>query len=212
MEGRATGIVVRLRPLTETSLIVHWITAEMGRIATVAKGARRPKSPYSGKLDLFFSADFSFRAALRGELHTLIEVSVTDTRSHLRTDYNALRMAAYGVAFIEQMTEAETPLPEIFELLHGFIDHLASSRTQPRSVYAFELRLLALLGMDFDPGEGSRDFLDLVITLQEQSWAGLNDLRPSADAVRQLRQALQRFIIRHCDKLPVGRADALSGT
>lgn len=183
----------------------------MGRMATVAKGARRPKSPYSGKLDLFFSADFSYRAALRGDLHTLIEVGVIDTRSHLRMDYSALRMAAYGVAFIEQMTEADTPLPEVFELFNGFLDHLATARAQPRSVYAFELRLLALLGMEFDPGERSPDFIDLVITLQEHSWAELSDLRPPAEVVRELRQALQGFIIRHCDKLPVGRADALSG-
>ena len=45
---RATGIVLRTYPLTETSLIIHWLTAELGRLATVAKGARRPKSPFRG--------------------------------------------------------------------------------------------------------------------------------------------------------------------
>ena len=55
---QATGWVLRKRLLTETSLIVHWLTAEQGRVATVAKGARRPKSPYRGKLDLFYLADF----------------------------------------------------------------------------------------------------------------------------------------------------------
>ena len=56
----ASGLVLRTRPLTETSLIVHWLTPQSGRIATVAKGARRPKSPFRGKLDLFYLADFSF--------------------------------------------------------------------------------------------------------------------------------------------------------
>ena len=46
------GIILRTRPLTETSLIVHWLTPELGRLATVAKGARRPKSPFAGKLDM----------------------------------------------------------------------------------------------------------------------------------------------------------------
>ena len=45
---RATGLVLRTRPLTETSLIVLWLTREAGRLATVAKGARRPKSPFRG--------------------------------------------------------------------------------------------------------------------------------------------------------------------
>ena len=35
----ATGIILRTRPFTETSLIVNWLTAEQGRISTVAKGA-----------------------------------------------------------------------------------------------------------------------------------------------------------------------------
>jgi DNA repair protein RecO (recombination protein O) len=50
---KAHGIVIRLTKLTETSLIVHWCTREAGLLKTVAKGARRPKSPFAGKLDLF---------------------------------------------------------------------------------------------------------------------------------------------------------------
>ncbi len=210
MERRASGIVVRVRPLTETSLIVHWITGEMGRVATVAKGARRPKSPYPGKLDLFFSADFSYKTALRGELHTLLEVSVTDTHPKLRMDYSALRIAAYGAAFIEQMTEADTPLPEIFDLFNGLIDHLSTGPTQPRLVYAFELRLLAMLGTDFDAGDNRNGLVELARDLQELPWTDLGDLKPSAEAVRRLRHALQVYIVRQCEKLPAGRAEALS--
>jgi len=49
MDERAQGLVLRVYPLTETSLIVRWLTRELGRISTVAKGARRPKSPFRGK-------------------------------------------------------------------------------------------------------------------------------------------------------------------
>ena len=38
---RSTGLILRTRALTETSLIVHWLTPDLGRLATVAKGARR---------------------------------------------------------------------------------------------------------------------------------------------------------------------------
>src|SRR6185312_16938283 len=73
MDERATGIILRTRLLTDTSLIVHWLTPDCGRIATAAKGARRPKSPFRGKLDLFFEADFSFARSRRSELHILRE-------------------------------------------------------------------------------------------------------------------------------------------
>ena len=40
MDERARGLVLRVYPLTETSLIVNWLTEEFGRLSTVAKGAR----------------------------------------------------------------------------------------------------------------------------------------------------------------------------
>src|SRR4051795_11436510 len=80
----ATGIILRTRLLSDTSLIVQWLTPNLGRISTVAKGARRPQSPFRGKLDLFYLADFNFARSRRSELHTLREVSIRDTRKAIR--------------------------------------------------------------------------------------------------------------------------------
>ena len=51
---KTRGTLIRRSPLTETSLIVHWCTHDHGIVKTVAKGARRPKSLFAGKLDLFY--------------------------------------------------------------------------------------------------------------------------------------------------------------
>src|ERR1051325_7689890 len=92
------GIVLRTRPFTETSLIVNWLTPELGRISTVAKGARRPKSPFLGKLDLFYVAEFSFARSRRSELHTLREVSLRETHVPLRRELGYVQQAAYAAA------------------------------------------------------------------------------------------------------------------
>src|SRR6267142_5763160 len=102
MSENATGIILRTRPLTETSLIVHWLTPDLGRLATVAKGARRPKSPFRGKLDLFYEADFSFARSRKSELHTLREVVLRETHAQLREDLRWIQQASYGAGFIEQ--------------------------------------------------------------------------------------------------------------
>ena len=88
----ASGIILRTRLLTETSLIVVWLTAEHGRLSTVAKGARRPKSSYLGKLDLFYEVNFSFHRSRRSELHTLREVLLRETHATLRQDLQSLRI------------------------------------------------------------------------------------------------------------------------
>src|SRR5215469_5094183 len=107
MTESAAGIILRTQALTESSLIIHWLTPNFGRIATVAKGARRPKSPFSGKLDLFYEADFSFTRSRRSELHTLREVSVRHINGALRENIVKVQQAAYAAAYIAQTTEAE---------------------------------------------------------------------------------------------------------
>ena len=124
MVERAQGLILRTRPLTDTSLIVHWLTPELGRIATVAKGARRSNSPFRGRLDLFYLADFSFSRSRRSDLHTLREVLLRQTHPLLRRELACLRQASYFAALIEQTTETDTPLPTIFPLLAGLLDAL----------------------------------------------------------------------------------------
>jgi DNA repair protein RecO (recombination protein O) len=207
----ATGLVFRTRLLTETSLIVQWLTPGFGRLATVAKGARRAKSPFGGKLDLFYLADFSFNRSSRSELHTLREVSLRETHSGLRKDLGLLQQASYCAALVERATETETPLPQIFELMVGLLRHLLSHPAQPQTVFAFELKLLAELGLKPDLAKsplnpGTRQ---LVKALTENDWPVMACLKLSNDQVTELRQFLHGFLEDHLGSVLKSRAGAL---
>ena len=207
----AHGFVLRVRPLTDTSLIVHWLTADSGRIATVAKGARQGKSAFAGKLDLAFECDFSFQRARRGELHLLREVTLTDPRPVLRTRYEYLTQTAYAVRLIELTTETDTPVPEVYGLMAGFLTHLIRQPPQPRNIYALELKLLAGQGLEPDLSEtalgtGARQLVDQLTYLE---WPEIARLQATGGDVRAVRQFLQVFLMHHCGKLPAGRAQAL---
>jgi DNA repair protein RecO (recombination protein O) len=147
MIENATGLVLRTRPLTETSLIVHWLTPSAGRLATVAKGARRPKSAFRGKLDLFYLADFSFQRSRRSELHNLREVVLQNTHPAIRQELARLEQACYCALLVEQSTETDTPLEGVFGLMVGLIGHLQQGPVVPHTIFAFELKLLEELGL-----------------------------------------------------------------
>ena len=49
---QTTAIVLRAVEFSETSLIVTLLTKDLGQISAIAKGARRPKGPFEGSLDL----------------------------------------------------------------------------------------------------------------------------------------------------------------
>jgi len=175
------GLILRTRPLTETSLIVHWLTPASGRLATVAKGARRPKSPFAGKLDLFYAADFSFSRSRRSELHTLREVILRETHAPLREDILKLQQAGYAAGFIEQTTEMETPLPEIFQMLDEFLEQLCQQPPRAQNILALELKLLRELGLEPDLEEThlTADAKAAVAALTGNDWSSIARLKLS---------------------------------
>ena len=204
MDERSTGLILRTRPLTESSLIVHWLTPELGRIATVAKGARRPKSSFRGKLDLFHKAQFTFHRSRRSDLHNLREVQLETIFHNLRKDLGKLKQAAYGVSLIEQNTETETPLEAIFSLLESFLIHLDATDFHEMSVSSFEMKLLNELGLapDFSNSSlapGTKAILQRVI---EFDWTQSSRLTASPSQIKEIRRFLHAFMIHHLGRLP----------
>ena len=208
----ATGLILRTRPLTETSLIVHWLTPDFGRIATVAKGARRSKSPFLGKLDLFYLADFSFNRSRRSDLHVLREVEPRELHKPLRQNILALNQAAYAAALIEQATETETPLPAVFELLRGFLKQMCGQDAGAQMVFAFELKLLQEIGLqpDWKKTSLSAGTQKVANVLAQKDWPALMRLKVTPAQGMELRQFLHGFLIFHLGRLPRGRATALA--
>lgn len=209
-DEQATGLILRTRPLTESSLIVHWLTHEAGRVATVAKGARRPKSPFKGKLDLFFCATFSFRRSRRSELHTLREVSLKELFESLRTDILKLQQAAYATVLIERTTETDTPIPEIHDLVLGFVRHLDKQPALPLNVFAFEMRLLEQLGLAPDLAQSrlSPGAKALLQHAASRPWESLLNLKASPAQETEIARFLNGFLLHNLGWVPSGRQAA----
>jgi DNA repair protein RecO (recombination protein O) len=208
MDERTTGVVLRTYPLTESSLIVHWLTPDLGRVGTIAKGARRPKSSLRGKVDLFYSAEFTFARSRRSDLHVLREVSLHATRDALRRDLGYLNQAAYCARLVEQTTETETPLPEIYALFTTFLDALTATPPKPQMIFAFEVKLLHELGLS--PHEGK--MLSAIQRLGMLTWPEVQQLSPTQTEERELRQFLHGFLTYHLGKIPPNRVGAVLGT
>jgi DNA repair protein RecO (recombination protein O) len=213
MDEKTLGLILRTRPLTETSLIVHWLTPESGRIATVAKGARRPKSPFRGKLDLFHLAEFSYARSRRSDLHALREVSLRETHRALRKDVHLLQQAAYCALLVEQATESDTPLPGIFRLMTDWLAFVSSAAGgNPLPVLAFEVKFLAETGLLPDPGQsklspGARQGIQ---KLASADWDLLAKLKFSRNQIAELSRFLHGFLIWHLGRVPEGRPAALA--
>jgi DNA repair protein RecO (recombination protein O) len=141
------AILLRKRKFSDTSLIVSWCTESFGCVQTMAKGARRPKSPFSGKLDLFFEAEISIVRSRKSDLHTLTEVVLKNPFAGIRSKYLRTQTAAYFVELIEICTERDYREPELFGLLRRAFGYLDENDPISRAVAHFETELARIAGV-----------------------------------------------------------------
>lgn len=151
------AILLRKRKFSDTSLIVSWCTESLGCIQTVAKGARRLKTPFAGKLDLFFETEITIVPSRRSTLHTLTEVVLRNPFAGIRQNYLRTQAAAYFVELIEICTERDHHEPELFSLLRRAFGYLDNNDPNLRAISHFETELSRIAGvhdskkLDADP-------------------------------------------------------------
>jgi len=192
--------LIKVRKLTQSSAAVLFGVSQP-RISDLVRG----------KIDLFFLCDLSFARSRKSELHTLREVTLVDAPAALRTDLSLLQRASYAAALITQTTETDTPVPDLFELLHAFLESVVPASTGPVSVLAFELKLLHALGLappleDIKLTSGCKR---LVQHLTDTDWLALGQLKLSTAQFTELNRFLHGFLIYHLGKIPSSRQNAL---
>ncbi len=139
---KTAAILISRHLLTETSLIVHWCSAECGLFKTVAKGALRRKSPFAGRLDLFVTCEVIFlRVPQHGPAHPEGGASETEARLGLRGSHARVLAGTYFCKLVEMVAERETPLDGVYDLLRLSLDYLVSHEPRVALVERFERRL-----------------------------------------------------------------------
>src|SRR5437773_7695966 len=124
---RADGIVLRRQPVTESSLIVTWYTREFGKLKTLAKGARRAKGPFQGKIDLFYQDEIVFLRSRRSDLHLLHDCFLEDPHRPLRASVPGVLAASYACELVDAVTEVEDRHAQIYVLLTQALKMLEKS-------------------------------------------------------------------------------------
>jgi DNA repair protein RecO (recombination protein O) len=188
---RAEGVVLRCHPVTETSLIVTWFTREFGKLKTLAKGARRFKSPFRGKLDLFYQDEMLFLWSRRSDLHLLHECYLVRPYVGLRGSVPRLNAASYVSELVEIAMPVEDPNPNVFELLVKAM-WMLEKNPSPVLVIWFELQLLEAVGWKpqwKDVGGIGR----LLESLGAANLAGAQRVRLTALQVLDVQMELKRF-------------------
>lgn len=134
--------VLHQRAWRESSRIVEVFSREYGRVGLVARGIRRPGSPWRALLSPFRPLALSW--SLRGELGTLVQVESAGPTPGLSGQ--SLMAAFYLNELLLCLTARHDPQPELYDHYAETLATIPDPATLEAGLRMFELRLLQAIG------------------------------------------------------------------
>jgi DNA repair protein RecO (recombination protein O) len=147
------AVVLRSFPFGEADRVLHLYSAEVGRTGAVAKGVRRTKSRFGGRLEPFSHVELVLHRG-RGELHTVTGASLVRSHDRIRADHWRLQVGMIGIEAMLRLFPDEERNERAFLALTRFLDALdgieRDGTRRPAHepvVLSFQLKLLWLSGL-----------------------------------------------------------------
>ncbi len=141
------GVVLRETQTKEADKILTVLTAEHGRLAVVARGARRKNSKIAAASELLAYSELVLYEQRGWQI--LDEASTLELWGHVRQDVVLLSLASYFAEMTEAVTSEGERADEVLALLLNTLYALDTMDKPPEQVKAaFELRLLSLAGYE----------------------------------------------------------------
>ncbi len=147
---KTEAIVLRSIRYGEADRILHLYSTARGRIGAIAKGSRRPRSRFGGRLEPFFRLDLVLHEG-RGDLATVTAASTVAGYARLRSSGPALSAGARACDAVLRLLDSAQPNPPAYNLLCRYLAHLDEPAVEPRLETALSFRLKLALAAGFSP-------------------------------------------------------------
>jgi DNA repair protein RecO (recombination protein O) len=167
---RDEGVVLRTHKLGEADRIVVFLTAGHGKVRAVAKGVRKTKSRFGGRLEP--PLHVSLLLYQGRELDVVNQAETLDHYRSVREDLDRMTDAMALLEAVDQVAQQGEANAPLYRMLTGALRALSEAAVRPTLlVAAFYWKLLALEGVapvldqcvrcgaesdlvSFDPAEG----------------------------------------------------------
>ena len=141
------GIVLRETETKEADKILTLLTDKCGKIAVIARGARRKSCKYAACAQSLVWSEWTLYQ--KGDWYYANEGSTLELFSGLRSDLEALSLGFYLAELTEAVTTENTPAPELLRHLLNGLYALSALHKPPALVKpVFEVKLLCLAGYE----------------------------------------------------------------
>jgi DNA repair protein RecO (recombination protein O) len=147
---KTEGIVLRGIRYGEADRILHLYTPERGRLSAIAKGVRRAKSRFGGRLEPFFRLNLVLYEG-RSDLLTVTSVETVEAYPRLREHGGALDGASRACDAIGRLFGDGEPHSGVYHLLANQLALLNREPERATRANALAFRMKLLLAAGFAP-------------------------------------------------------------
>jgi DNA repair protein RecO (recombination protein O) len=147
---KTEAIVLRSLRYGEADRILHLYTPQRGRLSAIAKGVRKARSRFGGRLEPFFRLQAMLHEG-RSELLTVTGVETVAAHPRLREHGPALDVAARCCDAVDRLFATDDPHPGVYALLANELALLDAEPAQATAANAIAFRLKLLLAAGFAP-------------------------------------------------------------
>ena len=138
------GIVLRSYPFGEADRVVVLLSPNHGKVRAVAKGVRKTKSRFGGRLEPFTHVDLVLYEGR--DLDTITQAAVIDAFPHMRDDLDRVLAAGAMVEVVDAVAQEGERSAPAFLLLQRSLRALENGPVHPDLVTAFLLKMAGVIG------------------------------------------------------------------
>jgi DNA repair protein RecO (recombination protein O) len=145
------AVVLRSLRFSEADRILHLYTEDRGRVGAIAKGVRKTRSRFGGRLEPLSHVELVLHEG-RGELQTITGASLVRSHAAIRDDTRRSAIGLVGAEAVLRLFPEQEHNERVFAALTRFLDLLDESDNGPLRPeldplgLAFQLKLLWLAG------------------------------------------------------------------
>ncbi|MGH8914785.1 MAG: DNA repair protein RecO [Acidimicrobiia bacterium] len=139
------GIVLRSYPFGDADRVVVLLSPNKGKIRTVAKGIRKTKSRFGGRLEPFTHVDLVLYEGRN--LDTITQVAVIEPFPRLRASLDAVVAAGTMVETADAVAQEEESSMRLFLLLHRGLRALEGGQIGADLITSYLLKLAEVVGV-----------------------------------------------------------------
>ncbi|PAU93898.1 DNA repair protein RecO [Aliifodinibius salipaludis] len=232
------AIIFKSVDYQESSKIVTAFTLEHGKIALMVRGVKKPKSKFSGLIEIGNILDVVYYYKSSRSVQILSEASYSVKNKNLRSDFEKMATMTSSIELISQLLHDNEINEPLFIFTKKMLSWLDSADVHPPQIFPYiQIRLAELTGiglqLDAQDEDNKTNYLNLesgLVTDKQVSShsykltpkqfayiriallaksSKLFDIDFATGELRQLIEHLDRYLKYHVEGLKARKSDAI---